>query len=107
MLVIVGFRSVVQHGHDVRVVVLVVIVERIEENAKTVPLVGAAKDGTLETFGRCEPKCQTVSSDSSASCHPEFNENLPPVVCAAKREEIDFDQFKINFFAKSEVKFGL
>ena len=56
VLVIVGFRSVVQHRHDVRIVVLVVIVERIEEDAQPVPLVRAAKDGALEALGGGEPK---------------------------------------------------
>ena len=36
--------SVVHHGHDVGVVVLVVVVERVEEDAEAVPAVGASKD---------------------------------------------------------------
>ena len=87
MLVIVSFRSVVQHRHDVRIVVLVVIVERIEEDAETVPLVRAAEDRALEALSGSEPKGETVSPDSAAACYPEFNKNLPPVICAVKKEE--------------------
>ena len=87
MLVIVSFRSVVQHRHDVRIVVLVVIVERIEEDAETVPLVGAAEDRALEALSGSEPKGETVSPDSTATCYPKFDKNFPPVICAEKKKK--------------------
>ena len=44
VLMVVGLHPVVGHGHHVGVVVLVVVVERIEEQAQAVPAVRAAKD---------------------------------------------------------------
>ena len=34
-----NFRSVVNHGHDVRIVVFIVVIERIEEYSKADPLI--------------------------------------------------------------------
>ena len=49
-MVVVSLGPVVHHGHDVGVVVFVVVVERVEENAQAIPHVGAAKHGALVTF---------------------------------------------------------
>ncbi len=61
---------------------LVVVVERVEEDAETVPLVRAAEDGTLEAFGRREPEGKTVGADAAATGHSELNLYFPPVECA-------------------------
>ncbi len=53
---IVGLCPVVQHGHDVGVVVLVVVVERVEENTQAVPSVRASKNWALESLGGGEPE---------------------------------------------------
>ena len=81
---VIGFGAVVKHGHDVRIVVLVVVVERIEEDAEAVPLVRAAEDGTLEAFGRREPEGKAVGADAAAAGHSELNFNFPPVESAKK-----------------------
>ena len=50
-LVIVNLVSVVEHGHDVGVVVLVVVVEGVEEDSETVPLIRASENRSLEALG--------------------------------------------------------
>ena len=44
---VIGDGAVVNHAGDVGVVALVVVVERVEEDAETVPLVFGAEHGTL------------------------------------------------------------
>ena len=86
---VIGFGAVVQHRHDVRIVVLVVVVERVEEDAEAVPLVRAAEDRTLEAFSRREPEGKAVGADAAAAGHSELNLNFPPVECAKKEIQKD------------------
>ena len=82
MLVVVHLGAVVDHRHDVRVVVLVVVVERVEEDAETVPAIRASEDRALEALGRREPESQTVGADPASAGHPEVKFNLPPIESA-------------------------
>ena len=50
VLVVKVLGAVVDHGHDVGVVVLVVVVERVEEDAETDPLVARAPHRTFQAF---------------------------------------------------------
>ena len=76
---IVGLRPVVQHGHDVGVVVLVVVVERVEEDTQTVPSVRASKNWSLESLGGRKPESQTVRSYSASASNAELDFHFPPV----------------------------
>ena len=52
---VVQLGPVINHGHDVGVVVLVVVVERVEEKAEAVPSIGAAENWAFVTFRGCVP----------------------------------------------------
>lgn len=57
-LMVEDLGSIVEHGHDVRVIVFVVVVERVEYHRQTVPPVRRPEDfsGVVSTLG-CVPKC--------------------------------------------------
>ncbi len=84
---IIGFGPVVQHRHDVGVVVLVVVVERVEEDTQTVPSVGASKNRPLEALSRREPESQAVRSNSASASNAELDLHFPPVKGAAIQNE--------------------
>ena len=56
ILVIVDLGPVIIHGRDVRVIVLVVIVEGVKEHAETNPLVIGAKHSSLDPLGSRVPE---------------------------------------------------
>jgi hypothetical protein len=76
---VVGLSSVVQHGHDVWVVVLIVVVKGVEKDTQAVPFVRAAEHGSLEPFGRRKPESDTVGANASSACHSELNFDFPPI----------------------------
>ena len=51
-VVVVGLGTIVGHDQDVRVVLLSVIVERVQEDAQTIPVVIGAKNWTFDA-SRC------------------------------------------------------
>lgn len=100
--------AIVQYGHNIRIVVLVVVVERIEEHTETVPAVRRSKDvAIVVALRRRVPKClhtkmstmrqnsqleclsrwmgsslctnQTVGADASTTGHPEHDLHFPPI----------------------------
>lgn len=77
-------RTVVQHGRDVRVVVLVVVIERIEEDTQSDPAVRRAEHfaGVVALLGGV-PEGQTVGTDATPAGHSEHNVDLPPVEIGA------------------------
>ncbi len=87
VLMIVGFGPVVQHRHDVGVVVLVVVVERVEEDTQTIPSVGASKNRPLESLSWREPESQAVRSNSASASNAELDLHFPPVKGAAIQNE--------------------
>lgn len=49
--------TVVQNGHDVRIVVLIIIVEWIEEHTQTVPAIRRTKNiSVVVSLHRCKPE---------------------------------------------------
>ena len=84
-LVVVHLGAVVDHRRDVRIVVLVVVVERVKEDPETVPLVRATEDRSFKALGRGEPEGQAVGSDPSTTSHSEVDFNLPPIKSAVKK----------------------
>ena len=103
-LMIVGFCSIIDHCHNVRIVMLVVIVKRIKKYSKTIPPIRTSKNWAFESLGRCIPKerngvdtsisksfwhktyfwhclpeCQTISTDSTSTSNTELNFNFPPI----------------------------
>ena len=56
LLVIVDTSTIICHGHDERIVVLVVVIKGIKENTQTIPLVIGSKHWTILTFALCVPK---------------------------------------------------
>ena len=84
VLVVIHLGAVIDHRHDVWVVVLVVIVERVKEDAETIPLIWASKDRSFEALGCGEPEGQAVSSNPASTGHSEVDFNLPPIESAGK-----------------------
>lgn len=80
VVVVEGPLSVVQHGHDVRVVVLVVVVEGVEEEAETDPLVRRTVHvAIVVAVLRGVPEGQAIGSQSATTGDPELDLYLPPV----------------------------
>lgn len=78
MIVLLG--AVVQHGANVGIVVLIVIVERIEDNGKTIPTIGRAKHLTIVvTLLGGVPEGQTIGTDATTSSYTEDNLHIPPI----------------------------
>ena len=63
---------------------LVVVVEGVEEDSETVPLIRASENRSLEALGWREPEGETVGADSSSTGHSEMYLDLPPVKGAGK-----------------------
>lgn len=58
--------AVIEYGHDIGITVLVIIVERIEENTKTVPLVRRPEYvSVVVALFCCEPNGLNVYSENS------------------------------------------
>ena len=62
LLVVVEACSVVGHGHDKGIVVLVVIVKGIKENTQTIPLVIWSKHRPILASAFCEPKSLKIAN---------------------------------------------
>lgn len=74
------FRAVIQHCHNVGVVVFVVIIERVEEHSQPVPLVRGPKYVSIVVaLLRGEPDSQPVRADPASAGNAERNVDLPPV----------------------------
>lgn len=76
--------TVVQNGRYVRVVVLIVVIERIEENTQTNPAIRGTEHlaGVVTLLGRV-PEGQTVGTNAATTGNPEHNVYLPPVEVGA------------------------
>lgn len=73
-------RAVVQHGHDVGIVVLVVVVEGVEEEAEADPLIRRAINiSVIIAMLSSVPESKTISAETTTSCDPELDLHLPPV----------------------------
>ena len=57
LFMVINFCTIVDHGHHVRIVPLVVIVKGIKEHSKAIPLVCTAKHRTLPTWLVRKPQC--------------------------------------------------
>lgn len=69
---------IVQNSTNVRIIVFVIIIERIEEHPQSVPAVRRTKHITIVfTFLWCVPQCQTISSNSSATGNTKNNFDFP------------------------------
>lgn len=56
-VVVILFGAVVHHGHYVRIVRFLIVIERVEEHAKSVEVIGGAKHRTLrQNFRRVEER---------------------------------------------------
>lgn len=80
-------RSIVDNRHNVRIVVLIVIVERIEENSQSCPHIRTAEDGAVVgAFRSCVPECQAIRSYSASTTYAKYYVYLPPVkICRLLR----------------------
>ena len=78
-LVVIVLRTVVDHGHDVGIVVLVIVVEGIEKHTQTIPTIRRAEDRAFEALSGSVPKGQPVSSYSTSTSDSKLELNLPPV----------------------------
>ena len=71
-------RPIVQYSHDVRVVVLVVIVKGVEKYSEAAPLIARTEDRAFSTSLLSVPEAQTVRPNSAASGYSEDQLNFPP-----------------------------
>lgn len=53
---IILLRAVINHGHNVGIVVFIIVVESIEKDGETVPHVRRPKHGTFHAFVLREPE---------------------------------------------------
>lgn len=95
------FGAIVQNGHDIGIVVLIVVVERVKEHSETIPTVWRSEHFTivvaliarkpnslkrntnvsLSTF-ICSSQMEaykSISSNTSTAWYPEDNFDFPPV----------------------------
>lgn len=75
LLMVEIFGAIVQYGHDVRIVVLVVIIEWIEEYAESIPFVRRSKNVTIIiTLLRGVPNClkKLIKMDQMHCFRPVF-----------------------------------
>lgn len=70
--------AIVKNSHDVRIVMFVVVIERIKENSQSIPAVWRTEYVTIViTFRWCVPQCQSISSNSSTAGYTENYFNFP------------------------------
>lgn len=78
--VIVLLGAIVQHGTDVRIVVLIVVVEGIEDNGETIPTIGRTKHlAIVVTLLGGVPEGQTIGTNATTSSYTEDNLHIPPI----------------------------
>lgn len=65
--------AVIDNRHDVRIIVLIVIVERVEKDSQTRPKIRATENGAIvESLVTRVPECQTIRSYPSTSAYSEY-----------------------------------
>jgi len=68
-----GLCAVINYRHDVWIIMLIVIIERVKENSQTRPKIWAAENGAIvESLIACVPECQTIRSYPSTSAYSEY-----------------------------------
>lgn len=73
-------RSIINNRHNVWIIMLIVIVERIKENSKSCPHIRTAENGAVvSAFRSCVPECQAIRSYSSSATYAEYYVYFPPV----------------------------
>lgn len=70
---IVDLCAVIDNRHYVRIVVLIVIIERIEKDSQAGPKIRATENGAVvEPFLTRVPECQTIRPYPSTSTYSEY-----------------------------------
>lgn len=65
--------AVIDNCHDVRIIVLIVIIERIEKDSQARPKIRTTKNGAIiQSFATRVPECQTIRSYPSTSAYSEY-----------------------------------
>lgn len=72
--------AVIDHRHDVWIIVFIVIIERVKEDSQTRPEIWTTENGAIVgSFVARVPECQTIRSYPSTSAYSEYYFYLPPV----------------------------
>lgn len=65
--------AIIVDRHDVWIIMLIVIIERVKEDSQARPTIWATKNCTIvESFAARVPECQTIRSYSSSSAYSEY-----------------------------------
>lgn len=65
--------AVIDNRHDVWIIVLIVIIERVKEDSQTRPKIRATENGAIiESFITRVPECQTICPYPSTSTYSEY-----------------------------------
>lgn len=75
-----NLRSIINDCHNVRIIMLIVIVKRIEEHSQSCPHIRTAEDGAVVgTSLSCIPKRQTIRPYPSSAADTKYYVHLPPI----------------------------
>lgn len=65
--------AVIDNRHDIRIIVLIVIIKWIEKDSQARPKIRATKNGAVvQSFATRVPECQTIRSYPSTSTYSEY-----------------------------------